>query len=341
MAHDPNNQHPNGPPLSKPLGKPMQNIYPPQQPPAAPPWGAPPPPPLPKPVGGSRLTPTGPGPVPIQPPVPPWRPVPPIGPGQQSGGYVAAGTNVKPVPYTPPREAPTIVIQGLYSHFEKTGFTLSIPDLRIYPGELTYIGGPSGSGKSTLIRMLALETEIERGQLHILDRNVGTLSAHARDDLRGGGITYIPQKGLGLIDILTPVECIRRLLYDFEGIPLDEGARRAEVGLTKARLLRERFEATIKTLSGGEWARVAIGKAYAAERPICLSDEILPALDEESRINTVDLFQDLAAEGYTVVVIAHQPNLMDRFHRVILLENGHIKSDLRYSPLVRGPAPRP
>jgi ABC-type lipoprotein export system ATPase subunit len=101
----------------------------------------------------------------------------------------------------------------------------------------------------------------------------------------------------------------------------------------------QRFHANIRDLSGGERARVAIAKAYAAERPICLADEILPALDEATRIAIIDLFQWLAGDGFTVVVIAHQPNLMDRFHRVIEVKDGQVVNDVRHRAVVSGPMP--
>ncbi|HEU5441999.1 MAG TPA: ATP-binding cassette domain-containing protein [Ktedonobacterales bacterium] len=231
---------------------------------------------------------------------------------------------------------PTLVVRGLTQTFGgNPPFTLSIPWLELFPGELTYIGGPSGSGKSTLIKLLALETRPPAGDLWTLDRHINSLPDHQRDDLRGGGITYIPQGDLGLVD-QPPVEIIRRLLFDYEGVDFAEGTRRAEYGLARAKLPPERFYTRVKLLSGGEKARVAIGKAYAAERPICLADEILPALDEETRMDIVDLFQELAEDGFTVVIVAHQPNLRNRFHRVVELDRGQIRSDQRYAPVVRG-----
>ena len=253
--------------------------------------------------------------------------------------YTTAATPGRPGPYTlppPPNHQPTVVAQGVYCHFAKSNFTLQIPDLRIFPSEITYIGGESGSGKTTLLRMLTLEKQPEGGNIYMMGYNVATLTPDQRDDFRGGGITYIPQGHLGLVDSVTPVETIARLLYDYDGIDLAEGERRAEIALTRARLPRERFRVKVKGLSGGERARVAIAKAYAAERPLCLADEILAALDERNRKAVLDLFQDLAQEGYTVIVVAHQPEMMNRFHRVIEMERGRIIGDQRYTPVVRG-----
>lgn len=250
--------------------------------------------------------------------------------------YSPTDSGCRASPYTPPNLPPTLVAQGIYCHFAKSNFTLQIPDLRLFPAEITYIGGPSGSGKSTLMRMLTLETQPDRGNIMMLGYHVASLTADQRDDFRGGGITYIPQGHLGLVDGITPVETIARLLLDYDGIDLATGEARAEAALARARLPRERFRVRVKELSGGERARVAIAKAYAAERPLCLADEILPALDEDNRIAIIDLFQDLAEDGFTVAIIAHQPNLMNRFHRVIELEAGRLKSDTRNMPVRRG-----
>jgi ABC-type lipoprotein export system ATPase subunit len=276
-------------------------------------------------------------PAPVRAPTVPTAPVA----GAQIYSYTTAERPARPTPYTrPPHVPPTLVVRDLRQTYAgNPPFTLSIPWLELFPGELTYIGGPSGSGKSTLIKLLALETRPPAGDLWVLGRHVNSLPDHECDDLRGGGITYIPQGDLGLVD-QSPVEIIRRLLYDYEGVDFAAGTRRAEQGLARAKLPPERYYRRVKLLSGGEKARVAIGKAYAAERPICLADEILPALDEETRIDIIDLFQDLADDGFTVVIVAHQPNLRQRFHRVIELDRGQIRSDLRYAPVVRG-RPRP
>lgn len=256
--------------------------------------------------------------------------------GQEIYEYTSPATPSQPAPYIPPACEPTIRVRDLNAHFVRSSFTISISDLCIYPAELTCIGGTNGSGKSTLIKLLALETQPQRGSVEVLGRSMSACSAHEIDEVRGGGITYIPQGDLGLIDYLTPVETIRRLLCDYEGISSDDAVRRAELGLKRATLPPERFHVPIRRLSGGQRARVALGKVYACERAICLTDEILAAVDDE-KAAIIDVLQDLAADGFTVVMIDHlPPELIARFHRVIVLENGVIRSDMRYAPAVRG-----
>lgn len=224
---------------------------------------------------------------------------------------------------------PTLMVRGLRHTYPS--FSLAVPQLDILPGELTYIGGASGSGKSTLIKILALEMVPTAGDMWIMDRHIGTLPQNDLDDLRGGGLTYIAQGHLGLTDN-TAVQNIQRVLYDYDGIPMDEAARLAQSALSLVGLPPQRFTARIKQLSGGEQARVAIAKVYARGRPICLADEILPALDDTSRKDVLRLLQRLAVEGYTVAIIAHQPELQPYFHRVIEMRSGQIIGDQRHPP---------
>jgi ABC-type lipoprotein export system ATPase subunit len=224
---------------------------------------------------------------------------------------------------------PTIVLRGLQHAFAH--FALNVPQLDIMPGELTYIGGASGSGKSTLLKVLALELMPAVGNIWMLDQFVRTLPAQYLDNLRGGGLTYIAQGHMGLTDN-TAIQNIQRVLYDYDGIPWEEAGRQAQSALALAGLPSHCFAQRIKSLSGGEQARVAIAKVYARGRPICLADEILPSLDEHKRLDILRLLQRLAAAGFTVVLVAHQPELKSYFHRVVEMRTGQIIGDERHAP---------
>jgi ABC-type lipoprotein export system ATPase subunit len=202
---------------------------------------------------------------------------------------------------------------------------LHVPRLDILPGQLTYIGGETGCGKSTLLKLLALETVPQQGEVVIMGFPVTNLPQDKRDDLRGGGIVYLAQGDMGLRN-LTPVENIKRLLYDFDGLSWEDAERLALDGLRVAQFPADRLEVKAMDLSGGEKARVALAKLYAARRPICLTDETLGPLDDKMRLRLIALFQMLAARQFTIISIEHQPQLMDYFDRVITLEKGQIQS---------------
>ena len=207
----------------------------------------------------------------------------------------------------------------------KAAFELRVPSLTILPGQLTYIGGEAGCGKSTLLKLLALETTPQQGDLFIMGYPAGQLTQEQRADLRGGGIVYLAQGDMGLRNML-PVEDIKRLLYDFDGLSWEEAERRALDGLRVAQFPPDRLDVKTLDLSGGEKARVALAKLYAARRPICLTDEALGPLDDAMRLRLIALFQMLAAQQFTIISIEHQPHLVDYYDRVVTLKQGQVQS---------------
>ncbi len=205
------------------------------------------------------------------------------------------------------------------------------------PGQLTYIGGETGCGKSTLLKLLALETVPDQGDVVIMGYSVKNLTQEQRDDVRGGGIVYLAQGDMGLQNLL-PVENIKRLLHDFDGLPWEEAERRALEGLRVAQFPADRLDVKALDLSGGEKARVALAKLYAAGRPICLTDETLGPLDDKMRLRLIYLFQMLASQQFTIISIEHQPQLMDYYDRVITLKQGQVESIVDH-PRKQAPAP--
>ena len=216
-------------------------------------------------------------------------------------------------------------------------FQLRIPHLDIPQGRLTYIGGEAGCGKSTLLKLLALEKSPDAGSISMLGYDVQRLTQEQRDDLRGGGIVYLSQGDMGLTDLL-PMEGIKRLLHDFDGLTNEEAERRAYEGLRATYFPADRLNVKASNLSGGEKARVALAKLYAARRPICLTDEALGPLNEEMRRKLLALFQMLAAQQFTIIAIEHQPTLMDYFDRVITMKAGVIDTVVDHQ---RKPVPLP
>ncbi len=258
--------------------------------------------------------------VPLYPPHP--GPVP--GMPQRQGTPQPRVTRSTPVP--------SIQIRQMSYRQPKNGFTVQVPALDFYPGELTYLGGESGSGKTTLMRMLALNLRPDSGDIVVLGRSVVRLSTHEQDDLRGGGLVYIPQDLYGLTSN-TPIDNIRHLLVDFDGIAWDTAGEMALRALHAVRLPEECYSRSTSDLSGGQKARVAIAKLIASQRPICLADEILPALDQQSRMQILALFQYVVSQGYTVIIVAHQEDLKPYFHRIIEMRQGRVIGDKRNAQL--------
>jgi len=257
-----------------------------------------------------------------------WGPAPmyPQAPQRQYGVQPQSGGYVTPMPQVAPTVAyPAYDLRNVHFRYPGAQFELFVPQLTIPSGKLVYIGGEAGCGKSTLMKLLALQTKPGVGDIWLLGMHTSNLSDAELDDTRGGGIVYVPQGDLGLTDHV-PVEGIKRLLHDFDGLSWEEAERRALAGLQAAQFPAGRLGVKASNLSGGEKARVAIGKVYATQRPICLTDEVLGPLNERLRLLVVQLFQQLADQGFTVICIEHQPQLTDYFDQVVTLDSGRILS---------------
>jgi ABC-type lipoprotein export system ATPase subunit len=282
-------------------------------------------------------TPLAPG-MPGGPPLPtppPAQPPPNVfAPPPAPANYAPPAPAPRPAPQPSyvPSARPAIGVIKLQHAFPNSSFRLWIPRLELMPGELTYIGGASGSGKSTLIRFLAMETKLEHGDIWVMDRPLRGMAPNDLADLKGDAMTYIPQEHLGLLD-LSALENIARVLHDYDGLDWRTARYQATLALRMAGLEDQHHQNRVPRLSGGQKARVAVAKVFARGRPICLSDEILPALDDKSRLAVLRLFQQLIDQGgFTVAIIAHQPELQKYFRRVIEMRDGQIISDKRQQP---------
>ena len=177
--------------------------------------------------------------------------VPPVPSGGMTLGYTSPPLAPPPgyAPGAPQGNGPPqgYATRGIYElrnvvyRYPKGKFELRVPSLSILPGQLTYIGGETGCGKSTLLKLLALETVPSQGDVSIMGYSVKNLTQDQRDDLRGGGIVYLAQGDMGLQNLL-PVENIKRLLYDFDGLPWEEAERRALDGLRVAQFPADRLD---------------------------------------------------------------------------------------------------
>jgi ABC-type antimicrobial peptide transport system, ATPase component len=231
--------------------------------------------------------------------------------------------------------AATVEVRELQHVLKDEGseLTLDISDLELYEGQLIYVCGANGTGKSTLFQLLALQVRPnEKGHIQILDKTFPRSSDKEEADQRGRAITYIPQGSLGLDGDKTPLDTIRDVLCDYDRLRKAQAAPRAEEALRKVKLDDDKFRKRIKNLSGGEQARVAVAKAYARKRAICLADEILSALDDPGQKLTLQIFQEMVLqEGCTIAIIVHEPGkltpealrkreLIKYFHRVLMME---------------------
>jgi len=215
--------------------------------------------------------------------------------------------------------AALIQIRGLrksYGSFE----ALKGIDLDIELGEVVVVIGPSGSGKSTLIRCLNLLEDYQHGDVTVDGEKV----------VRGKGLAKVRAEvgmvfqSFNLFPHLTALANVALGPLRVRGLLKRDAEERARGLLAKVGLA-EHAHKFPGQLSGGQQQRVAIARALAMEPKVLLFDEPTSALDPEMVGEVLDVMQDLARTGVTMVVVTHEMGFARRVaDRVIFMEAGAV-----------------
>ncbi len=215
--------------------------------------------------------------------------------------------------------AALIQIRGLrksYGNFE----ALKGIDLDIALGEVVVVLGPSGSGKSTLIRCLNLLEDYQQGEVTVDGEKV----------VRGRGLAKVRAEvgmvfqSFNLFPHLSVLANVALGPLRVRGLPKKDAEARARALLARVGLA-EHAHKFPGQLSGGQQQRVAIARAMAMEPKVLLFDEPTSALDPEMVGEVLDVMQDLARSGVTMVVVTHEMGFARRVaDRVIFMEAGSV-----------------
>jgi putative ABC transport system ATP-binding protein len=199
-------------------------------------------------------------------------------------------------------------------------------DLRIDDGEYLSIMGPSGSGKSTLLNVLGCLDRPTAGDYRLDGRLVKDLDERELAALRRDTIGFVFQTFhlVGRLDAHANVA----LPLLFAGVEPAErrervGAALAEVGLT------DRAHHRPDQLSGGQRQRVAIARAVVTRPQVILADEPTGNLDTSSGNEIIALLERLNAEGMTLIIVTHDPDISQRARRCVRIVDGAVASDVR------------
>ncbi len=210
------------------------------------------------------------------------------------------------------------VTRDYAGHAGGTVRALDSATFSIVAGEWVAITGPSGSGKSTLVNLLGCLDRPTSGELRIDGADVSTMSSGELDRFRSDKIGFIFQQ-FHLIPYLTAVENVMLAQY-FHSMTDETEARSAldRVGLAP------RASHLPSELSGGEQQRVCIARALINNPPILLADEPTGNLDAANQRIVIDLLQALHAQGHTVVMVTHDPEMAGLASRRIALNHGKV-----------------
>jgi putative ABC transport system ATP-binding protein len=206
-------------------------------------------------------------------------------------------------------------------------------DLDIERAEYVTIMGPSGSGKSTLMNLIGCLDTPTAGDYRLEGELVSNLDDDELAAIRNRRIGFIFQT-FNLLPRATSLENVELPLIYARVIPADRKERAAQA-LTKVDLAN-RLDHRPNELSGGQRQRVAIARALVTEPSILLADEPTGNLDTKTGNEIMALFQQLHADGQTIIVVTHDPAVATLGERTIRLIDGRITEDVRQTQATAG-----
>ena len=229
-----------------------------------------------------------------------------------------------PVPTADPRAA-VIRLEGItkiYPMGTEIVRALRGIDLTIRRNELVAIMGPSGSGKSTLMNILGCLDVPSAGRYWLDGEDVAGMSQSALARVRGRRIGFVFQT----FELLPRQTALRNV-----ELPMtysDAPDRRGKAAEALARVgLADRMTHRPSQMSGGQRQRVAIARALVQRPALLLADEPTGNLDSKTGAEILDLFAGLHADGQTIVVVTHEPDVAARCERVVKVRDGLVESD--------------
>ena len=194
-------------------------------------------------------------------------------------------------------------------------------NLSIEKGSFVAIKGPSGCGKSTLLHILGLMDTPTEGSYILNGNKTQSLSIAERDRLRRNTIGFVFQK-FNLIDSLSVYENIELPLI-YMGVAAAQRKDRIQKVLEKLELTNRKSHYPYQ-LSGGQQQRVAVARCIITDPMLILADEPTGNLDSLNGEQVMRIFQDLNAEGRTIVMVTHDDKYAAYAQRIIKLYDGRI-----------------
>ncbi len=194
-------------------------------------------------------------------------------------------------------------------------------DLQVQEGEFVAVTGPSGSGKTSFLNIAGLLEEPSGGRYVLDGVDVARLNDDARSRLRNQKIGFVFQ-GFNLIADLNLFDNVDVPLR-YRGLPAAERRQRITTALAQVGL-SSRTQHYPAELSGGQQQRVAIARALAGQPRLLLADEPTGNLDTQMARGVMQLLADIHAQGTTIVMVTHDPELARRAQRHVHIVDGQV-----------------
>ena len=195
-------------------------------------------------------------------------------------------------------------------------------NLNVSEGEYIAIMGPSGSGKTTLMNLIGCLDRPTSGKRILKGEDLDGISDDRMADIRNRQIGFVFQNA-DLLPGLTALDNVALPLV-YRGVKKKERRSRAAEMLQRVGL-GDRMEFKPNQLSGGQCQRVAIARAMVGNPSLLLADEPTGALDTQSGQQVLELFHNLNADGVTIIMITHAPEVACCAQKTYLIRDGRIQ----------------
>jgi putative ABC transport system ATP-binding protein len=198
-------------------------------------------------------------------------------------------------------------------------------DLQIHPGEFVSIIGKSGSGKSTLLNMITGIDRPTTGEVFVNGQAVHELNENRMARWRGKNLGIVFQ----FFQLLPTISVIENIMLPMDfcrTYPMREREKRALELLAMVELADHAYKLPT-ALSGGQQQRVAIARALANDPPVIIADEPTGNLDSRTAESVFAMFNQLVAQGKTIIIVTHDSGLARQTHRTALIVDGEIVNE--------------
>jgi len=224
---------------------------------------------------------------------------------------------------------PVIELNAISKHYEMGQQLIKAVDsldLTIEYNEYIVFIGSSGSGKSTLMNIIGCLDTPTAGRYVLNQKDVSGMEENELADIRNQEIGFIFQS----FNLLPRASALKNVMQPLIYRGLSPTERKAEAERVLARVgLADRAHHLPNQLSGGQRQRVAIARALVTNPSILLADEPTGNLDSQTSIEILALFDELHADGQTIVVVTHEPDVAAHGQRIVRLKDGKVVEDRR------------
>ena len=198
-------------------------------------------------------------------------------------------------------------------------------ELQINPGEFVSIIGKSGSGKSTLLNMISGIDHPTTGEVWVHDTPIHELNEDQMASWRGENMGILFQ----FFQLLPALSLLQNVILpmDLAGKYKPRERRKRAEHLLEIVGLADHQNKLPSMVSGGQQQRAAIARALANDPPLIVADEPTGNLDSKTAESVFALFNDLVAQGKTVIIVTHDSSLAKRAHRTALIADGEIVNE--------------